>query len=339
MDISIEELRRLMLTALSLRGMTGTAAEFVVEDYLDAQLEGKPTHGVGKFLLIDAYLAERQGKPKIISRSGATVLLDGQREIGQLAASQAAEIAISLAEEHSIGLVGLRNFARFGRLSPYGHIISRAGFIGVITNSAGPPAVVPSGAAEPLLGSNPICFAFPSDESPVVMDFSSAARPWGEIRQAILEGRPLSDSAFVDQDGNATSDPERAEGVMPFGGHKGYALCLSLELLAGTLTGTAMGRDVVTQYDLGAIFLAINPVSMVPGNNPKFTVTRLKNAILNLRPKFPQTKVIVPGDRSAERRAEAMREGIIAVNTETVERLREMSISLQGGLPSNDKLN
>jgi L-2-hydroxycarboxylate dehydrogenase (NAD+) len=338
-DVAIERIRKLMSSALALRGIGGADADFIIDDYLDAHLEGKATHGMGKFLLIDGVLSDREGQPETQNRHGATALVDGHREVGQLAARYSTNLAVEIAREYGVGLVGLRNFARFGRLEPYGRMMSTAGLVGMVLNSAGPPAVVPFGATKPLLGTNPVCFAFPSNENGIVVDFSTAERVWGEIRQATLEHKPLPEGAFLDSNGKPTVDPEQADGVIPFGGHKGFALCLSLELMAGVLTRTAVGNDVTTEYDLGALFFAVNPSAIAPGVDAASLADGLAQDVraLPTQPEVPS--VLIPGDRSAATRAQAIAAGVISVDEETMNHLEAMSTSASGGLASTDKLN
>src|SRR5262245_45108050 len=103
MQEPINQIEDLMRRALIERGIEESDAAFVVGDFLDAQLEGRLTHGIGKFLLIDATLRARQGKPEVARQHGATATIDGKREIGQLAARQATQLALALAETNGIG--------------------------------------------------------------------------------------------------------------------------------------------------------------------------------------------------------------------------------------------
>ncbi|HTQ69653.1 MAG TPA: Ldh family oxidoreductase [Solirubrobacteraceae bacterium] len=339
MDVSIDTLRDLMISALRLRGVTGADAAFVAQDFLDAQLEGKPTHGIGKFLLIDQALKARLGAPETVRQHGATALVDAHRQLGQLAARDATELAITLARQHGVGLVTLRNFSRFGRLEPYGRLITTASCVGIVLNDAGPPAVVPTGAKQALLGTNPVCFAFPDGDEGLVIDFSSAERVWGEIRQAMLEHRPLPAGAFFDADGKPTTDPERAEGVLPFGGHKGYALCLSLELLAGTLTATAVGGSVHDEYDLGAVFLAAAPELITGSTDASALASGLAHEIRELPPQPGLSSVLIPGDKARDTRRRNVAEGRVSIDDGALRGLEQMSKSADAVLASTNKTN
>ncbi len=335
----IVEVERLLVEALARRGVHGADADFVVADLVSAQLEGKATHGVAKILLIDAVLRERQGEPVVRRRRGGMALVDGRRQIGQLAGRFCAELAIELCAEAGTGLVALTNAARFGRLAPYGHLIADQGLVAFVTNNAGPPVVAPFGSIDPVLGTNPVCFAFPGRRASVVVDLSTAERVWGEVRAAVLEARPLPPGAFLDADGRPTGDGDSAASVLAFGGHKGSALCLALELLAGALTGAKMGLEVGGEYDLGAVFLAVDPGVLVPGGDPRAGAERLVDSVRASRPAPGHDAVLAPGDRAAARREAALAGGVVEVDPVTMARLRRMAVSDEGGLEPSNRLN
>ena len=111
-----------------------------------------------------------------------------------------------------------------------------------------------------MFGTNPLCFSFPSGRGkPYVFDFATSQKVWGEVRQAIVENRPLPDNCFIDGEGNFTTDPEKAEAGVPFGGPKGYALCYALEVMTGAFVGAKMGYNARDEYDLGYLFVAFSP--------------------------------------------------------------------------------
>jgi len=75
---------------------------------------------------------------------------------------------------------------------------------------------------------------------------------------------------MIDRQGNPLTDPKRsAEGLLlPIGGYKGYGLALVFGLLAGTLNGAAMGKDVVdfnaddvTPTNTGQAICVIDPAA------------------------------------------------------------------------------
>ena len=51
-------------------------------------------------------------------------------------------------------------------------------------------------------------------------------------------GQPLPENAAVDENGDPTTDPEKAAYLVPFGAHKGYGLALIYEILASFIGGS-----------------------------------------------------------------------------------------------------
>lgn len=329
----IAEIRDLMLRAMKLRQIRPDDAELLADDYLDAELAGSLAHGLSKFLLIDYALAAPRAEPIVISQRGAIAHIDGRRQLGQLAAFKAASLAAEIALREGVGLVTLVNCSRYSRLAPYVAAIADKGLAAIVTNNAGPRAVAPYGAREPILGTNPIAFGFPGADGPLVIDFSTAQQVWGEIRQATLEDRQLAPDAFIDADGNLTANPTEVEAVLAFGGHKGSALCLAVELLAGLVAGAQMGLAVRTEYDLGALFLAFElSQPLVADSNTH--MSRLLSDIRSAKPLAGNSAVLVPGDRSNGQRAAAVDAGYLDVKDETLQMLRTMAAGdtgLRGG--------
>lgn len=334
---SIEAVKAKMLTILSARGVSAEDASEIVTDFLAAQAEGKPTHGIGKFLLIDSALKARIGVPQIVRRDRCYALVDAQREIGQLAARFAVNLATDLARSSGIGLVGMTNASRYGRLKPYGRKLAEDGLIGLIANGGGPSAVVPFQGIDPILGTNPICIAFPSESGALVIDFSTAERTWGEIRQAVLEHRQLPADVFLDKDGRFTRNPDDAEGVLPFGGAKGFSLCLAIEILTGALVSAKMGLRVRDQYELGFLFAAIDPTIFVPLDQFRTEVEELLASITKSRPKLRGGIVRTPGHTTRTKAPSG--DETIDLDDETWHLLSEMATGSGGGIASTKKVD
>ena len=80
----------------------------------------------------------------------------------------------------------------------------------------------------------------------MILDFATSATAEGKVRVARNKGVPIPPDCLVDAEGNPTTDPNQLYtdppgSLLPFGGavsgHKGGALWLMFELLAGGLTG------------------------------------------------------------------------------------------------------
>lgn len=338
-EIKIVDLKAKILKGLKLRGISDNTAEFMAMDFIEAELDGHSSHGLSKYLLVDYALSKREGSFEVIKEVGNYAIINGHKDLGHVAGVFCADKAVELAKEHGNSIVTLRNASRYSRVKPFAKRIAEQGLIGIIMNNGGPSAVAPYGGTAPIFGTNPICFSFPSKENePYIFDFSTSKKVWGEIRQAILEKRPLPPNCFYDTDGKFTDDPTKADAVMPFGEAKGYALCYAVEILTGAFVGCKMGGEVTDEYDLGFIFVALSPEMFTSLDEFKNKVDILAKEVRNSRPSGSGS-VYVPGDKSKKKLEEGLSSGIIVVDDEILKRIISMEDSFSGGLESNNQIN
>ena len=191
------------------------------------------------------------------------------------------------------------NYSRYSSLHPYTSRIARAGFVAMLANTAGPPAVAPYGGVEPITGTNPICFSFPQTSGhEQVFDFATSQIVWGAVRQAAIEGKALPANSFFDATGHITTTPAEVNAVRAFGGPKGWALNLAIEILAGIMAGGKVGTECKSEFDCGAIFLALDPAATGSGGSQfAQSLDQLLTSIRASRPVCSNTPVRAPGDR------------------------------------------
>jgi len=339
-DVNVETLQNLMYNALSLRGVNKEVADFMVADYIEAELSGQSSHGLSKFLLLDAALQKKEGDAELVKEVGNYAKVDGHKDLGHIAGKLCVDKALELAKIHGNSFVALNNASRYSRVKPFARRIAENGYIGIVLNNGGPAAVAPYGGTTPIFGTNPICFSFPSLNSrPYVFDFSTSKKVWAEIRQAILEKRELPEDSFYDSEGNITTDPNKADAVLPFGGAKGYALCYAVEILTGAFVGSKMGSKVRDEYDLGFLFIALDPEMFTDLSDFKSEVDSLAVEVRNSRSLTGKEPVYVPGDRSTKILCKNSETNVVSVDADILERLKIMAVSLDGGIESNSKLN
>ena len=103
------------------------------------------------------------------------------------------------------------------------------------------PSVAPAGAKKALFGTNPISFAWPRPgKTPVVYDMATSTMAMGEVQVAAREGHEVPLGTGLNKKGEQTTNPaEIAEGgvLLTFGGYKGSAIAMMVELLAAGLVG------------------------------------------------------------------------------------------------------
>ena len=167
--------------------------------------------------------------------------------------------------------------------------------------------MAPWGGTELLLSTNPIAVAIPSAKGtkPVLLDMATTVAAYGKVKLAAQRGETIPEGWMIDQDGNPLTDPSKAASgsLLPIGGPKGYGLALVLGLLAGTLNGAAMGRDVIdfnaddqSVTNTGQFIAAIDIASFIDVNTFKRQVARILGEMKSsaLRPGFNEIRI--PGN-------------------------------------------
>ena len=185
------------------------------------------------------------GPTRSCSRIGPCVIVvEGDRGLAPLAIELGRAPLIGAAREQGMAALAIRRTHHYAALWPETQSLAEAGLVAVaFVNS--PPYMAPAGGKRPFFGTNPMSFAWPRPAGDgevggaMVWDQASAAMARGEIQIAGRDGHALPEGAAIDRDGNPTTDPAAAlEGAqLPFGGYKGGAIALMVDLLAGPLIG------------------------------------------------------------------------------------------------------
>jgi LDH2 family malate/lactate/ureidoglycolate dehydrogenase len=205
--------------------------------------------------------------------------------------------------------VGVHNSYYSGRNAYYMEMIVKAGLVGFHLAS-GQPHVVPAGGTRPALGTNPLCFGFPSAQGPVIFDMGTAALQWGEVLLHAELGAPLPPGVGLDQDGQPTRDARATllGGVLPFGGHKGYGLSFVVQAM-GLLAGAALARGEVQDY--GFLFVVFDPGLLIPADEFKRQVSELIDRLKATPRQAGVSEIRIPSERAFRERTRRRVEGLV----------------------------
>jgi LDH2 family malate/lactate/ureidoglycolate dehydrogenase len=156
-------------------------------------------------------------------------------------------------------------------------------------------------------------------EAPVVLDMATTVAAYGKVKTKAQRGEMMPEGWMIDRDGKPLRDPRRAnEGfLLPIGGYKGYGLALMIGLLAGTLNGAAMGKDVVdfnaddtTPTNTGHAIVAIDVAAFQPVAEFKQAVDALVRDLRHSRTLPGVERIRIPGEGSHAARADRREHGI-----------------------------
>jgi len=318
--VTIGCLRELMGEACRAASVPKDKTEFVVEHYLAGELRGRAAHGIAKFCFEARFFPQREGSPEIVREHGALAVIDAHREIGPISAAYAVDVALSKAADLGAGIIGMINTQRYGILAQWSERIAEHGYLGIAMNTSRAEATV-RGGRTPFLGVNPLSYAVPTLDEPVVVDKSTTLAPMGVLWEARRTGGPLPHGCFVDDCGNPTDDPDAATSAVVFGEHRGFALSLLVQILTGSLFGFPMGADVGSTWSTGYTFLALDP--SLGGQVTGFTEsnTKLVDAMRNAVTRDGRA-VRLPGQVSKDRADHALSTGTVELDEAVHRRLR-----------------
>ena len=311
--------------ALLACGVPAGDAELAARQMIEADLTGFDAHGIVRLGNYVNWIKSGRVNPKasikVLQRSGATALVDGDDGIGHLVMTYAMNLAIELARESGVGWVGARNSNHAGAAGIYPEMAVAQGMVGIYAAVSTLNHMAPWGGAEALMGTNPIAIAIPAgQEAPVILDIATSLSSFGNIRQHLARGEPLQEGWVVhSKTGQPITDPKKVdEGVLlPIGGHKGSGLALMIGLLAGVLNGAAFGRDVVDPSgpgngatNTGQFVVALDVSRFIA---PEVFAAEMDRHLKDLTssPKLPGFESIrLPGSDRRKRRAERSANGV-----------------------------
>ncbi|WP_308286755.1 Ldh family oxidoreductase [Streptomyces griseorubiginosus] len=318
--MTIGSLRDLMGEACRAASVPHDKSAYVVEHYLAGELQGRRAHGVAKFCFEAQFFPQREGSPQIVREHGALAVIDAHREIGPLSAAYAVEVAVGKAADFGAGIVGMINTQRYGILSQWSEQIADHGYLGIVMNTSRAEATI-HGGRSPVLGVNPLSFAIPTLNEPLVADMSTTLAPMGILWEARRTGRPLPHGCFVDECGNPTDDPDAATSAVVFGEHRGFALSLLVQILTGSLFAFPMSADVDSTWSTGYTFLALDPsfggqVAGFPERNTKL-IDAMSSAVTR-----EGTPLRLPGQVSRQRADHTLATGTVELDDAVYRRLQ-----------------
>lgn len=244
--IETAALRDFSVSLCRAAGLSADDAALLTDSILFAECRGVTSHGL---LRLPQYIARlRSGATAsnvpmpFTMESGGTARLDAQNGLGQLAGRKASDKAEKLAAEYGVSFVAVANSNHFGTGAWYAIPAARRGFFAFNISSAA-SAMAPHGAAQPLLGTDPVGLALPrgAGKAPLALDMALSTAARGKIRYAALNGTPIPETWGLDAHGAPTTDAAAvlAGGtLLPAGGAKGSGLAIFIELLCAVLTGS-----------------------------------------------------------------------------------------------------
>lgn len=330
-SISFAELSALLAGIFKRHGTSPEVAAILADNCASAQRDGSHSHGIfripGYISTLASGWVNGKAVPEVTDAAPGFISVNAHNGFAQPALAAARALLIDKARANGIALLAIHNSHHFAALWPDVEPFAREGLVALsFVNSMA--CVVPHGGKQALFGTNPIAFAAPREgHDPLVFDLATSAIANGDVQIAAREGRQLPQGYGVDRDGLPTCDPKAildGGALLPFGGYKGSALSMMVELLAAALTGGNFsfefdwsGHPGAQTPWTGQLLIVVDPSKSAGHNFALRTETLVRQMQAAGQPRQP-------GDRRYHQRAQAERDGII-ISTEELTRLREMA--------------
>jgi L-2-hydroxycarboxylate dehydrogenase (NAD+) len=318
MKIKIDQLKQKIHKYLRLSGMGERDCLLLTDLVVEQEMIGNQFSPVGELAGKHARLIDniKNIKEEVISEKPALKLLKGNGRLAPLITVDHLDELVKKAKAQGMYALGIYDSTYNDFFDVFCRRIAAKDCVSIIVENGGPQGVVPFGGRKDVTGTNPIAYGIPTNKYPMIFDAATAMHAYGRIRQAKEKKEKLPDNSYVDPEGNVTTDPNVAYAVLPFGGFKGYAINLLIDVLSGALVRGKSGLDIPPESPdryIGTLIIVIDPAAFGNIDDFKKATTKLAHDILAVPPIDPDKPVKIPGFRGSKRLEKFNKEGSVEI--------------------------
>ncbi|MGX5915136.1 Ldh family oxidoreductase [Aliidiomarina sp. Khilg15.8] len=323
-QVDYAELVEFSTQCLQRAGASRDVAAQTAHYLAEGDLLGFTTHGV-KRLRFNVQQLQREnsrgsGDVEVIRDRAAVATWDAHFLPGPYVAPLAVHSACDKAKQAGTATIVVRRCQHVASLAAYLRIATEQGLVvSLMASTPAQQSVAPFGGREPVFSPNPFAIGVPTGGDPLLLDMSFSMTAAGKVRQAFERGQMLPWDAIVTASGELSRDPAdyvKGEGaaLLPLGGadlgYKGYGLCLMSEIWTMSLSN--YGRlDATDDGESNTLWVQVyDPTAF--GTLESFTAVT-DDLIRRCRDSAPidaAVPVRIPGERSLQRRAEQLANGV-----------------------------
>jgi ureidoglycolate dehydrogenase (NAD+) len=314
MKISVSEMTKKYKAVLATSGANQADIDAMATLYLEQDLHNNYFSGLWEVEGVIKELKASTGKCHIIEvdKPSLKLINCNGRAMG-LVSLELVNVLCEMAKQQGIAIIGLYNGGYQSMPEVFARRIAAQGLVGLLASTGGPQSVVPFGGKKDIFGTNPMAYGIPTNDLPIVFDAATAKYPYGSIRRTRELGTRLPKRSYLDAEGNWTTDPAKATAIVPFGEHRGYAINLLIEVMAGALVRAKSGLLQEDEMDMGAFLIAIDPAAFGPLDEFKAQTTKLAQDIEAVEPAEGYNEVRVPGYKGERYKQKVVAEDSIGI--------------------------
>ncbi len=235
------------------------------------------------------------------------------------------------ARKNGIAAIGFRNSSGISTLNMWSAELAKRDMIGICMFNGGTECCVPHGAKKGVMGTNPMTYAIPTDDEPILLDMATTEIPYFEIDKAKEKKLPLKPNTALNQNGEPTTDASQAldddgrANLLPLGGgFKGYGIVMLIEILTGPLVRSLLSTEQTTGWkptEYGFLMIGIDISNFVDPALFKKDVSKMCHTIRSMQPAKGFSDVQIPGDRGNTKLRESINSGEIDIDEAILEDL------------------
>ena len=278
--LTLDEVRGLATRTLLHLGASQDNADAVADVITTAERDDCKSHGLfrlpGYCIALRNKRVDGKAVPVVTELAPGVVQVDARGGFAPLALNVGRAPLAAAARKQGIAAMPVVNAYHFAALWYEVEALAEMGLVAfAFVNSRS--FVAPAGGTKPLYGTNPMAFGWPRQgHPPLVFDQASSASARGEIMLHKRDGKAIPEGWAIDSEGRPTTDPGEAlaGAQLPFGGYKGAAVALMVELMASGLPRSHFGFEAAAEdtgdggpAKGGELLLAMDPARFVPGGD------------------------------------------------------------------------
>jgi uncharacterized oxidoreductase len=303
-------------------GATPEESRIVGEALVEANLEGHDSHGVVRVSEYVGWMEEKLinigARLEVVKETEAFAVMDGNWGWGQVVGKQAMELGIQKALRSGAVTISVSQCCHLGRVGDYPLMAARAGLAAImfVNTHGGGKLVAPWGGRERRLSANPIAIAIPRTSAPpILVDISTCAIAGGKVTIAHNSGKSVPPGCIVDSEGRPSTNPADfigppAGALLPFGGHKGFALSFAGDILAGAISGAGCSRPTTTRVGNSFTATLLDPAQFRGRGAFDTDVDQLVDYVKSSKLAEGFTEILIPGEPERRERERRERDGI-----------------------------
>jgi LDH2 family malate/lactate/ureidoglycolate dehydrogenase len=336
--LQAEQLKAYVRTILTHVGLSETDSGTVADSLVGANLRGVDSHGVTRLAIYVKRLKLGVVNPKpniqVVQESDATLLIDGDDGMGQVVGKRAIELGISKARNNGAVYIGVKRSTHFGTGAYFVQQGVRENLITYAMSNA-PSTMAPWGGIQPYIGTNPYAFGIPAGKyNPIILDMATSVVARGKIIIAAQAGKEIPEGWAIDKEGRPTTNAQDGldGSVLPFGGPKGYAISLMIDIMSGVLTGAGFGphiNNIYGDYDksqnVGHFFQLIDITRFMAVDLFKQRVDQMIEEIKSSPKAAGCDEIFVPGEIEFNIERKRLAEGIL-ISKEIYEDIKQVGV-------------